>query len=64
MKSVTLIIPCYNEAEVLSLLLKELSRVTLPLSSQYRFTFLFVDDGSTDATLDIIKSFVERVKGI
>ena len=41
MKSVTLIVPCYNEADVLTMLLKELTRVTMPLSGQYCFKFLF-----------------------
>ncbi len=64
MKSVTLIVPCYNEADVLTMLLKELTRVTMPLSGQYCFKFLFVNDGSSDATLDIVKSFAERSDAI
>ena len=60
MKSVTLIVPCFNEADVLTLLFKELVKMIAPLRSQYTFELLFVNDGSSDATLDIIKSFAQR----
>lgn len=60
MKSVTLIIPCFNEADVLTLLFKEIVKMTAPLREKYAFELLFVNDGSSDATLDIIKSFAQR----
>lgn len=53
-KTVTLIVPCYNEADVLELLYKEVSRVTGTCVG-YNFTLLFVNDGSSDQTLSIIK---------
>ena len=59
MKTVTLIIPCYNEAEVLPLLYKEVNRVTDGCPN-YDFTLLFVNDGSADVTPDIIKSLAMR----
>ena len=60
MKTVTLIVPCYNEADVLPMLYKEVSRVIGGLSGLYDFTLLFVDDGSKDDTLPIIKAIAER----
>jgi glycosyltransferase involved in cell wall biosynthesis len=49
------VVPCYNEAAGLQWayeeLIKELSR--------YDVEVLFVDDGSTDGTLDLIKGFAE-----
>ena len=59
MKTVSLIIPCYNEADVLELLKKELNRVCDPLK-EYQFEFVFVNDGSKDTTLDILKDFAQR----
>ncbi len=50
---VSLIIPCYNEGLTIPLLYKELCSVTKELTN-YRFEFLFVDDGSSDNTLDIL----------
>ncbi len=53
MKSVDLIVPCYNEAEVLPLFYGEVSSVISKLPD-FEFNFIFVNDGSRDATLDII----------
>ncbi len=61
MKTVALIIPCYNEADVLEMLRTELYRVCDPLQ-QFNFEFVFVNDGSKDETLNIIKRFAETDK--
>ncbi len=61
MKNVALIIPCYNEADVLELLRTELYRVCNPLQN-FDFEFVFVNDGSKDETLNIIKRFAETDK--
>ena len=58
MKTVNLIIPCYNEAEVLPLMYREVKRVAQGCAD-YAFTLTFVNDGSADDTLKIIKSFAE-----
>lgn len=52
------IIPCYNEEEVLPELLRELDKLdeALPLPVH----FLFVDDGSTDETLEILEAVCEQ----
>lgn len=54
MKTVSIIIPAYNEEESLPLLFE---RVTALIDSikDYEFEVLFVDDGSKDKTLEIIK---------
>ncbi len=61
MKTVALIIPCYNEADVLEMLRSELYRVCNPLQN-FEFEFVFVNDGSKDETLNIIKRFAETDK--
>jgi glucosyltransferase len=53
MKSVDLIVPCYNEAEVLPIFYDEVCSVTSKLPD-FNFNFIFVDDGSRDATLEVI----------
>ena len=50
MKQVTIVIPVYNEAENLALFIKETASVCDAVPG-YDFTWLFVNDGSTDATL-------------
>ncbi len=64
MEKITLIVPCYNEEEVLPLFYQEVTRVA-GLMEAYDFEFLFVDDGSRDGTMQVIRSLAqqdERVK--
>ena len=64
MEKITLIVPCYNEEEVLPLFYQEVTRVA-GLMGEYDFEFLFVDDGSRDGTMQVIRSLAqqdERVK--
>lgn len=59
MKKISLIIPCFNEEEVLGILYDELNKVTNQMNG-YEFEFLFIDDGSRDKTLSVLKGFSEE----
>ena len=59
MKKISLIIPCFNEEEVLGILYDELNKVTNQMDG-YEFEFLFIDDGSKDKTLSVLKDFSEK----
>ena len=53
----SIIIPCYNEEEVLPLILKRLNTLSIDWTSRDDFTeieFIFVDDGSQDRTYDLL----------
>lgn len=50
----TLVVPCYNEEATLVPFLAEVERVR-PLLSDVRIEIIFVDDGSSDETLSVIK---------
>ncbi|MEI6579147.1 MAG: glycosyltransferase family 2 protein [Eubacteriales bacterium] len=66
MKKVDLIVPCYNEKEVLPLFYKEVCDV-IGRCPDYSFNFIFVNDGSRDKTLAVILDLSakdERVKYI
>lgn len=66
MKKLSLIVPCYNESEVLNSFYTEIKRVA-ELCENYIFELLFVNDGSRDDTLNIIESLAkadDRVKYI
>ena len=52
---VTIIVPCYNEELVLPYLARTLERVQEHLAGQYRFRYVFVDDCSSDGTLDALQ---------
>ena len=54
-KIVTLLVPAYNEEDVLPLFYREVVRVVAPLEDKYDFEFLFINDGSTDSTLSLLK---------
>ena len=63
---ITVIIPCFNEEDTLSIFYKELCTAIGSIHN-VSCEFLFIDDGSSDSTLDIIKNLVEndsRVKFI
>ena len=53
-KLVTILIPAYNEEDVLPLLYERLLKLMDSLP-QYNFEILFVNDGSTDKTLELIR---------
>ena len=53
-KLVTILVPAYNEHEVIPLLYDRLVKI-MDEQSNYDFEILFVNDGSKDNTLDLIK---------
>lgn len=64
MKKITVLVPAYNEAGNLPLLVEELNRMseqTAPqgpdsaIPADYEWEYLFVNDGSTDNTLEILR---------
>ncbi|CRK81372.1 glycosyltransferase family 2 protein [Neobacillus massiliamazoniensis] len=57
-KTVTILVPAYNEEEVLDQLYERLSKVVEDIPF-YEFEILFVNDGSKDNTLNKIKLFKE-----
>ena len=59
MEKVTLVVPCYNEEEVLPYFYEEFCRVAEQLSD-YIVEVIFIDDGSKDQTLSVVKKFSEK----
>lgn len=55
MKTVDLVVPCYNEQEVLAEFYKETSAVVSQIEG-YDFRYIFVNDGSHDDTLSQMKA--------
>ncbi len=54
MKKLTVIIPCFNEEEALPIYYREMSKVMTDLRG-VDTELLFIDDGSTDRTLSVMK---------
>lgn len=58
MKSITVLVPAYNEEPVLPTLYERLAKLA-DRKSDYAFEFLFVNDGSTDGTLKKIEELAK-----
>ena len=56
MKTINILIPSYNEEEVLPTFIEALSEVTDGLP-EYHFEFLFINDGSSDRTQALLEQF-------
>ncbi len=54
-KSITIVVPCFNEQDNLEKLILKLDQVTGALHG-VDFTYLLVDDGSADKTFSVIRS--------
>ncbi len=59
MDTITIIVPCYNEQEVLEEFHTKVGKVFSAVPD-CRFRFLFVNDGSRDGTLGIIRRLAEE----
>lgn len=54
MNKLSIIVPCYNEEEVISRFYKETNEEVLKIPD-LDYEFIFIDDGSKDHTLDILR---------
>ena len=59
MKKITIIIPAYNEEESLPFLYERLEKLINSIEN-YEFEILFVNDGSKDSTINLIKEYREK----
>lgn len=55
MKLLSLVVPCYNEQDVIPLFYNEIIKIAHKMESYLNFEIIFVDDGSSDNTLNVIK---------
>ena len=58
MNKISVIVPCFNEEEALPVYYREMIRVMRKMP-EVEFELLFVDDGSTDRTLEILRNLHE-----
>jgi len=63
MKKISIIIPAYNEEEALPVLMERITKFADD-TKDYDFEFLFVNDGSKDRTIELIKEYREKDKRV
>ena len=62
MKKISIIIPCYNEEQSIPYFYEEINKISEKLKNN--FEFIFVNDGSKDKTIDIVKEYSKKDKRI
>ena len=61
-KKISLIIPCFNEQDALRIFYHEITKVLK--SVDYNYELLFINDGSKDKTVDILKEFSQKDENV
>ena len=67
MKLVSVVVPCYNEEEVLPMFYEEITKVSDSMKKEHpelEFEFLFINDGSKDRTLEIFRQLADKDKRV
>ena len=62
MKKISIIIPCYNEEQSIPYFYEEIIKIAKNI--KYDFEFIFVNDGSKDNTISIIKKYSKKDKRV
>ena len=62
-KLLSVIVSCYNEEEALPLFYKEINKISKKMKD-LNFEFIFVNDGSVDKTLSVIKKIIDKDKRV
>lgn len=62
-KLLSVVVACYNEEEALPYFYKEIVKIAKKMK-ELDFEFIFVNDGSKDNTLEVIKRFSEKDKRV
>ncbi len=62
MKKLSIVVPCYNEEEAIPYFYEEINKVSKEMKND--FEFIFVNDGSKDKTIDIVKDLSKKDKRV
>ena len=63
MKTVDIVVPCYNEEEGLKIFVKETTKVVEKIAD-YKFSFILVNDGSRDKTFFVMKELAKMYDNV
>ena len=62
-KLLSVIVSCYNEEEALPLFYKEINKISKKMKN-LDFEFIFINDGSNDKTLEVMKKLYDKDKRV
>ena len=62
-EKISIVVPCYNEEETLPIFYKEIVRISKEMKN-VDFEFLFINDGSRDNTLSILRELSKKDKRV
>ena len=62
MEKISVVVPCYNEEPTIALFYDEITKVSENM--EVNFEYIFVDDGSKDKTIDILKELANKDKRV
>lgn len=63
METISIIVPCYNEGKTIYLFLNEIFKVE-KLLSNYIFEYIFINDGSKDNTLKLMRKIADKYSNV
>ena len=63
MEKISIVVPCYNEEKSLPYFYEEIDKVSKKMKSVV-FELLFIDDGSNDKTLEVLKDLSKKDKRV
>jgi len=62
MKKLSIVVPCYNEEEAIPYFYDAIKVIEKQMSKKCRFELIFINDGSSDRTLEILRSLAKQDK--
>ena len=64
MKKISIVVPCYNEEESLPIFYEEMGKIVEKLKKKATFEFIFINDGSKDKTLEMLRDLAKKDKTV
>lgn len=62
MKKISIIVPCYNEEQAIPFFYDEITKIAEEMKNN--FEFIFINDGSKDKTIEVIKEYSKKDKRV
>lgn len=64
MEKISVVVPCYNEEETVSIFYQEITKIIEKMKKQVTFELIFINDGSKDKTLEKIRELALKDKKV